>query len=404
MLKPINTTFAQFRAPIALLMCIGFAVTVIVPARSADASPSPRPDRPQSSVVHGSGGDTHTCAVLGSGDLYCWGGNLYGQLGIGTTTAVSVPTRIAFQARFRRVAASGSFTCAVTSQGTVLCWGNNLSSQLGPGQSITQTTPVTVAGIDVGITDITAGYGHACALTQSRGVKCWGDNGSGQVGAGTVAWSEPPRDVIGLTSGVHTIVAGRGHTCAVTDQRKLFCWGANHDGQLGNGVNGTSNVPVEVLGVSDVADVAAGWHHTCAIISGGGIKCWGRNDEQQLGNGSTIDSLTPVTVTGPITGATELIAGERYTCALNTAGAVVCWGYDGSNSYPVPGYVPGVESNAVSLFGSSMHRCAVMRRGALRCWGYNSLGQLGAGMTSPVSPGLTALGPLKFVNAAAIWQ
>src|SRR5262249_41566862 len=153
-----------------------------------------------------------------------------------------------------------------------------------------------------------------CAIKTGGALWCWGDNGNGELGDGTTTQRHVPTPVTGLGSGVTAISAGPYHTCAVKSGGALVCWGDNNPGKLGGGTPAERHNPTPVAGLSSgVRAVAAGSDHTCAITSAGGVKCWGEGGS--LGDGTTAQSSVPVDVPGLQSGVTTIAAGASYTCA-----------------------------------------------------------------------------------------
>jgi len=275
-------------------------------------------------------GTSHTCALTTGGGVKCWGANYAGQLGNGMTTYSSnTPVDVSgLPSGVTAISAAGDHTCALTSGGGVKCWGANYAGQLGDGTTTYSgvPVPVDVSGLASGVSAIAAGSSHTCVLTSGGGVKCWGSNDDGQLGNGTTTWSSTPVDVSGLASGITAISAGYFHTCALTIRGGVKCWGSNYVGELGIGTTTDSLVPVDVSGLaSGVTAITAG-RHTCALTSGGGVKCWGDNYHGQIGNGSTTASGVPVDVSGLGSGVTAIAVGDIHTCALTIRGGVKCWG------------------------------------------------------------------------------
>ncbi len=332
---------------------------------------------------------SHTCALTTQGGVKCWGANHYGQLGNGGQTYRSSVVDVAGLASgVQAVAAGGSHTCALTTQGGVKCWGVNGSGGLGDGTEINRYSPVDVVGLAIGVQAIAAGGYHTCALTTQGGVKCWGYNYFGQLGDGTETNRYSPVDVVGLAIGVQAIAAGGSHTCALMAHGGIKCWGYNYSGQLGDGIRLNRSSPVDVVGLaSGVQAIAAGKLHTCALTTEGGVKCWGDNTARGLGDGTGFNRSSPVDVVGLASGVQAIAAGKSHTCALTTQGGVKCWGGNHSGqlgdgtqmirSSPVD--VVGLASGMQAIAVGDNHTCALTTQEGVKCWGYNYFGQLGDG-------------------------
>ena len=373
-----------------LLVLVLTVATALVPRPNATSA---NPLTGVSAVV---AGGSHTCAVTATVGVKCWGDNSSGQLGDGTTTSRSTPAdvlRLGIDSA--TVAAGGFHTCALSTAGAVRCWGNNLVGQVGDGTNTDRNTPVDVPELASHIAAIAAGFNHSCALTTAGTIKCWGQNVFGQLGDETTTDRTAPVDVVGLSSGVAAVATGGGHTCALTTTGGVKCWGDNIYGGLGAATteqcgpfnNPCSTTPVDVVDLSDVTAVAAGVGHTCALTAAGSVTCWGNNTYGQLGDGSTTNSAVPVNLSGLTGEIVSISTGSFHTCALTLSGGLKCWGNNdfgqlGDNTTTdrtTPVSVSGLTSGVAALAVGNAHTCALMTEGGVKCWGYNSSGRLGDG-------------------------
>ena len=348
-----------------------------------------------------SAGDYSTCALVRPSIVECWGDDGYGQLGNGDKVGALAPVNVHLGRPATAVAAGGSHACALLDNGTIDCWGANVHGELGNGSRTDSPTPVPVPGIR-DASAVAAGVAHTCALLKTGSVECWGANGDGQLGNGTTADSANPVAVTGLVSSARAIAAGLAHTCAALDDGGIDCWGANANGELGNGTTVDSSVPLLVTGLAGhAAAIDAGDAHTCALLDGGRVQCWGWNIEGQLGNGGGSDSAAPLDVAG-LGAATAIAAGGSHTCALLRKGAVDCWGANlygqlgnGTTSdSAAPVGVSGLQNGVAAITAGLYHSCAILQGGSATCWGWNQQGQLGnRSTTSSSSPvGVAGLG------------
>jgi alpha-tubulin suppressor-like RCC1 family protein len=282
-------------------------------------------------VVVGKG---RSCAVV-RGGAECWGSNSSGMLGTGLKdTQNEVPVVLPGLASGVTAIAGGDvFGCAVAAGG-VKCWGENGEGQLGDGSTTWTVVPVAVKDLATGAIAVAAGDHHACALLASGGVRCWGDNGHGQLGDGTTIERHTPTNATGLDHGVSAISAGGDHTCALLSTGLVKCWGDNSDGELGDGTTTERHAPVDVVGLATgVTEVATGKAYTCALTVAGGVRCWGANALGQLGNDSMTGSLQPLDVSDLASGVRAIAAGDVFACAVTVAGAVECWGTDDGDQF-----------------------------------------------------------------------
>jgi alpha-tubulin suppressor-like RCC1 family protein len=336
-----------------------------------------------------SAGPNDTCIATTDNKAFCWGYNSWGQLGDGTQVDRSSPIQVWRLAQIAAVVNGADHSCALDDVGGAWCWGLNWTGQVGDGSRVHTFGPVQVIGLTIGITKISAGENHTCAVTSTGGLKCWGANWAGQLGNNSQAASDVPVDVSGLGSGVIDVEAGPGHTCALLSDGEVKCWGSNTYGQLGDGTTTDSLVPVTVSGLPDAKAISVGTIHTCALTTAGGMKCWGSNNDGELGDGTFIDRATPIDVLGLTSGVARISGNGWHGCAALTTGELLCWGYNGAGqlgdgtivSNPTPAVVSGLGGSVQSLQTGEEHTCVLLTNGQVKCWGGNGFGQLGLGDT-----------------------
>lgn len=343
-----------------------------------------------------SGGRYHTCLLTPNRGVQCWGRNSDGQLGDGTQLPRTQPVNITgFSGDVMGIALGAEHSCAFLQSGVVQCWGSNTAGQLGDGTTTEHLTPKAVIGLTGATAALVAGESHTCALVQPGGVKCWGSNTAGQLGDGTATNAGFPVSVAGLSSGVSAVTAGTNHTCALRQSGSVNCWGGNATGQLGDSSQISRTTPVDVLGLSGVIALDAGAAHTCAVDGAGAVYCWGANNSGQLGNGNRLAQPQPVAVTGLPGAATSVAAGVTHTCALLQGGRVFCWGGNENSQLGdgtaedrlTPVEVSGLAANVLSLSAGGYHTCVLVTGNRPLCWGRDSDGQLGAGaLTQSTTP------------------
>ena len=364
------------------------------------------------------------------GELVCWGSNDKGQCGDEDSTTfvtpLTTPTKVIGIAESVKLVRVGqSHSCALMSSGDVMCWGDNWAGQCGVDPATTEIirVPRKVVGLPSPATHLAVGASHTCAALQGGGVMCWGFGTDGRLGYGNVDGQNipTPHAVIGITDSVTSFDADYGTTCALLANASLWCWGENRFGGAGYGVVASDNtvakayVPVQVdlSGVSgEITSVATGFWHTCATTDAGSLYCWGYNAYNQVGYASTDHSGCPYTVTptsctatprlvANIAGVTSVSAGTSHTCATLADGGARCWGWtgNGGNIWGILGdgttastgthsYVPKVVTrtgnpsptdlgNATAVVLGDNFACVEMRDRTVECWGDNNYGQLG---------------------------
>ncbi|MEM6532247.1 MAG: hypothetical protein AAF654_06465 [Myxococcota bacterium] len=274
----------------------------------------------------------HSCALLEGGALYCWGSNDVGQLGLGGAVGDSVPDPSQVTQAPPDIAAldiGGLHTCVRTGDGALWCWGGNFRGQLGvstPGSNSTNPVQVPSPTGDPWDSHCTGSL-HTCGISGGR-VYCWGFNSDAQAGVPPSEDIPTPSPIdVEETLAFSSVTCGAFHTCALADDRRAFCWGGNGFGNLGREPAVLDGAPAPVNGTLSFEDLSCGRSHCCALEADGGLWCWGRNTQGQLGVGpETFDRTQPTQTTGPATGWTALALGERHSCAVRDNQFLWCWG------------------------------------------------------------------------------
>ena len=357
-----------------------------------------------SSVATGRG---HSCAILSSGQVVCWGNNFYGELGNGTNTPSKSPVAVSGLSDAESISANGEYTtCAVRIGGQVLCWGKNTGGQIGDGSKADRSVPTPVTGL-TDAKSISVGPFHACAIRTSGQAVCWGQNDHGQLGDTSTTEHLTPVNVNGLTD-ARSIAVGWTHTCAAREGGAALCWGYPVNGVLGIGPGFVDvKTPTAVKGVGGagtlggIAQMAVGSTHSCALGESGQVYCWGDNYFGRLGDDTILNKDVPVEV-HDMADAKFISAGYASSCAIRKSGQALCWGAnaqgrlgDGTDAERhTPTAVSGV-GDAKQMSGKLSHMCAVRVSGQTVCWGDNTSGQLGDGTeTSSFTPVVVGGSPL----------
>ncbi|WP_300406131.1 hypothetical protein [Nocardioides sp.] len=421
------------RLLLPLVLVVGVLSLLGPPA--ATASPTRSVDEPVAAASV-SAGYNHSCVVTVEQAVRCWGNGDDGRLGYGNTARVGDGSVLGAETAAAAgdvplggpaiaVGAGKDHTCALMLTGAVRCWGLNEVGQLGYGH--TQTvgdgltpgleTPADAGDVPLGGTAVSLSVSddQTCVVLDDGAIRCWGAPNYGKLGYGIfepIGDDETPADVgdVPLDTAATGVATGVNHTCALLVTGAVRCWGQGVYGALGYGseagITLASNAPDVAVG-GPVTALSAGTSHTCAVLDGGGVRCWGNGDNGRLGYGDLLDvgdgqvegyetpeKVGDVPVGGP---ATAIAAAGAFTCAVLESGGTRCWGWGlyGRTGYAMTddiggGVTPGFETPAdagdLDLGGTALtvsgenHACAVLAGGTLRCWGHGNAGKLGYGV------------------------
>ncbi len=379
-------------------------------------------------------GDQFACGVNIDGKIYCWGDDTNGHLGNGSTYgSVDSPAYpVASLGNVKKVSAGNKHACALLETGEIWCWGDTQSvTALGDGVTTTTSQiPVQVTG-NKDYVDVSAGYNHTCAVRQNGEAWCWGGGTGGQLGNAANSNSAIPVKVSTVNNFLQ-IDANlyQPSTCGVTKSGSAYCWGTETaNGNFANGAtSGVQNTPSAVTTtVNDIAQISAGPNTTCVLRHNGQIWCAGNQTGGRVGNGLTAGNTN--VLARVLGGGTykKVSFGESSGCGLSTNNELWCWGQDNvgqlgngpnvTSNQATPVKLPGenyIDVNggsdfflvlqskkfnktsnidprtgriAVSGNNTADAACYIDLEGVAWCWGTNTNGQLGNGTTTPsVSP------------------
>ena len=358
-------------------------------------------------------GELFMCG-LARGGVYCWGTGRFGELGLGGSDQQQ---REAVPAGPLRgigdaiaIDANRGFACAINSGGAVFCWGNNVHGQLGDGTTQNRAVPVPVEGLPLAATAVTAGYQHTCAVLADRRVACWGENADGQLGFDGGGMHLRPTIVRDLTQ-VDLVAAGRATTCALRSGGAVLCWGSNQYGELGRGVGpdelASSPLPRPVTGIERAVHVDGYGDHFCAVGESGAVWCWGgqtaptarelRARDRRIAANLPVDPLPRIGAPWRVDGIDEVVevaVGMGFSCARRLSGHVYCWGDNtwaqlgtgAQASRDDPSPMAGIV-DATALFAGARNTCVRRPDGVALCSGSNRGGEIGnAGSSTALTP------------------
>jgi alpha-tubulin suppressor-like RCC1 family protein len=374
-----NTSIATVAAGVVTGVGAGVAlITATIDSKSAVVSVTiTAPVSPQATFASIAPGGSHTCALNAAGLAFCWGDNLYGQLGNGSQTHALKPTAVSLGIAFASISSGDNHTCgvALSPKGAAYCWGQNSAGQLGDGSKTDRYTPTLVSG-GINFFSVSAGNGFTCGLAVDGNAYCWGPS-SAELGTGSYQQTSVP---VRVASSVPFASIGTGlqHACGLGTDGLAYCWG--NGGFLGNGVvsDTAHSRPVAVTGNIKFREFRTTYTGGCGIAQNDQTYCWGG----VLG-GSVV---SPTVVPGGLT-FSSLGSGPtaNHACGITATRVAYCWGIDtygqlGDNtSAPIrtsPVAVLGGIAFA-SIAGGASHSCGLTATGAAYCWGNNDFFQLG---------------------------
>lgn len=331
----------------------------------------------------------HYCALTEVGDIYCWLSNGAGQLGNGVSSSVARPAVIPGIDAAANLALGLSSTCFFSKDDELICWGAVIDPKVELKSCFIEPSSVGqysgARSLALGGSWQEGAMQHACLVTASGTIKCWGNNSNGQLGVTGENGAGEPLDVEVELPSAQSVTAGDQHTCSLdAEGGSVTCWGSL--GGCFESDSETLNLLIlfaSDFGWSEIAGVVCGGQHVCAWSDSGKVVCWGNNDELQLGYAGE-GSCMPFQEVA-VSGVVELVAKDNHTCALTDAGETWCWG-DNTDKALSNTEATNLEpeqlatSSATDVCVGSTHVCVLHANGSVQCRGAGSRGQLGHGL------------------------
>ena len=333
-------------------------------------------------VIQMAAGGTHTAAVTKDGDLYMWGRNYYGQLGVYSNADSKIPIKVNNSSStlpeksVKYIALGYYHSAAITKDGSLYMWGYNRSGQLGDGTTTDRYTPVKIMD---NVASVSLGGSHSAAVTKDGSLYMWGDNGNGRLGNRTTTDRYTP---VKIMDNVASVSLGSSHSAAITKDGSLYMWGYNYYGQLGDGTTTDRYTPVKIM--DNVASVSLGGDHSAAITKDSNLYMWGGNGSGQLGDGTTAKKTRPHRVASNVQ---SVKLGNSHTTVISKDGGLYTWGYNyygqlGNGTTTDSSNPIKIMNDVVNCAGGDRHTIALRKDGTVYTWGYNDCGQLGDGTTT----------------------
>lgn len=343
-------------------------------------SKSPHKISTLSNIVSISSGNCSTAAVRSDGTVWCWGDDSSGGLGDNSCYDSPKPVQVKNLTGVVQAACGRIHTLAIKDDGSVWAWGNNWFGQIGDGTISVLPMPLAVQGIS-DVKKVSSGLGHTLALKNDGTLWGWGDTQSSQLDFQQLwpkVFTYKPIQLHKMDH-VKDIAAGEAYSLALKDDGTVWGWGQNSRGQLGNGSNQYSDIPVKAKGLSNVVQITANQANSLALKKDGTVWFWGESAMNYAGNGRKGDSFLPVKAQG-VSGIIAIASDIKHSAALKKDGTVLYWELDFDTDRVVLKKVPGIN-NAVAITCGDQHLSILRKDGTVWSLGNNQACMLGDGTT-----------------------